>query len=38
MTINDLLARNVLENPDKTYVFFKDQTVTYGELDRISNN
>jgi len=37
MTINDLLARNVLENPDKPYVFFKDQTVTYGELDRLSN-
>ena len=37
MTINDLLARNVLQNPDKPYVFFKDKTVTYGELDLLSN-
>lgn len=37
MTINDLLARNDRENPDKTYVFFKDKTVTYGEFDRASN-
>ncbi|MBW1828246.1 MAG: AMP-binding protein [Deltaproteobacteria bacterium] len=37
MTINDLLARNVIQNPDKPYVFFKDKTVTYGEFDRVSN-
>jgi carnitine-CoA ligase len=37
MTINDLLVRNVLENPDKNYVFFKDKTVTYGELDLMTN-
>ncbi|MBT3366036.1 MAG: AMP-binding protein [Nitrospina sp.] len=37
MTINDLLARNALQNPDKAYVFFKDKTVTYGEFDRVSN-
>jgi crotonobetaine/carnitine-CoA ligase len=37
MTINDLLAGNVRENPDKNYVFFKDKTVTYGELDLVTN-
>ena len=37
MTINDLLARNVMENPDKTYVFFKDKAVSYGEFDQVSN-
>jgi len=37
MTVNDLLAKNVEQNPDKTYVYFKNQSKTYGEFDIITN-
>ncbi|MBT3311584.1 MAG: AMP-binding protein [Desulfobacterales bacterium] len=37
MTVNDLLAKNIEQNPDKTYVYFKNKSKTYGEFDIITN-
>ena len=37
MTVNDLLAKNVEQNSDKVYVYFRDQSKTYGEFDLITN-
>lgn len=37
MTVNNLLAKNVEQNEGKVYVYFRDQSKTYGEFDLITN-
>ena len=37
MTVNELLAKNVEHHPEKVYVYFRDQALTYGEFDLITN-